>query len=60
MQKKTLAPHLHFEITNKPAPPKGLNYKCNPAFYVNLVLEKQADKENQEKVLEKRRKELKK
>ncbi|WP_271783525.1 M23 family metallopeptidase [Aquimarina algiphila] len=33
----TRAPHLHFEITNDPAPPKGLNYKYNPAFYVNNV-----------------------
>ena len=57
--KKTYSPHLHFEITNKPAPPKGLNYKCNPSFYVNIIPEAKANKKEQEKVVLKKRKTVK-
>ncbi len=58
--KKTQAPHLHFEITNNARPPKGLNYKCNPSFYVNVIPEEKANKANQERVRDNKRKEFKK
>lgn len=49
----TRAPHLHFEIANKPRPARGLVNRCNPSFYVNLIDELKADKEHQKKISEK-------
>lgn len=49
---RTRAPHLHFKITNHPRAPRGLNYRCNPSFYVNLIDEANANKTLQSKVSE--------
>ena len=46
----TRAPHLHFEIANLPRPNKGLVNRCNPAFYINIIPEADANKEHQEKI----------
>ena len=50
----TCAPHLHFEIfTTLYAVGKGLNYRCNPGFYVHFkgpAEQTQADKDLQKKV----------
>jgi len=52
----TRATHLHFEIANKPRPPKGLVNRCNPSFYVNLIDETKANKVHQKKISEKEHK----
>lgn len=50
IKKGTCAPHLHFEIfTNKKAVGKGLQYRCNPGFYVHYKnIDEQSDAEIKE------------